>query len=750
MIRKYFNYLNPKAIYFIGFLLAYPIALIAANSIPIKLPVGTLLKLSLLVWTVLHFIKPVKKWIAGLLFVVQLSWFYSLMSQMPFYIKEGFEKIMPGGVSLAKVVYEKLFGEFYAHLVLWIRNFLVKETQAYSDLYYKIFIVFLIASIMIMVLRLIEKRVNWKFFLFTSIYFIIAWFVYVSNIRNYFSLYFVGLTVYKQFISYEELIENAKGHGEGTRFYSYSSAIVIGTLLMTSILIISTILFNFVPVESLNTQIHKVVPGITAIRSEFEPIPRPRVFNFSSTMYSPNEYLGGPIGERSYLLVMRVKGSDGAQYLRGRVKNVYDGTTWVSDFTKYYNNISINDGLIIPEEQLDEITIYPETIKTRTLFAPYKYYTSSFMRSKIYGNEDDIVYRKSKTNSSLERYTVSFVKDEYIYLYDQLAEELKEPYLEIPEEGLDQTKELTRTLIDDIQDPYEKMKLLERYLRDNYYYSLNTEEVNVDEDFVENFLFNEKKGYCTYFASSLAVMGRISGVPTRYVEGFLTSNQSDFDGFYEVTENRAHAWVEAYIEGQGWVKFEATPAYLNGDETVVEESTSDRDDDFDEESINEGPLFEPEEGPEDTVNLTSRVNTIDILLIGLYGLVLLGIIYLVYSKIRRMHDDIHLGSPSVKIDNRIHYMLSMARLVEDDVDQSKLPKYVILESARLLDVPCENVAKIIDEALYSQKEFDEDTFNQFNEFFKAYELAVRKKLSIVMYYMHKVMLNTLYHKSYYT
>ncbi|HBM80181.1 MAG TPA: hypothetical protein DD426_04985, partial [Clostridiaceae bacterium] len=81
-------------------------------------------------------------------------------------------------------------------------------------------------------------------------------------------------------------------------------------------------------------------------------------------------------------------------------------------------------------------------------------------------------------------------------------------------------------------------------------------------DFVDYFLFDEKKGYCTYHASAMAVMSRMAGIPSRYVEGFaISESDKGSDGIYKVPAYRAHAWVELYFDGYGWVRFEPTSSY---------------------------------------------------------------------------------------------------------------------------------------------------------------------------------------------
>lgn len=89
---------------------------------------------------------------------------------------------------------------------------------------------------------------------------------------------------------------------------------------------------------------------------------------------------------------------------------------------------------------------------------------------------------------------------------------------------------------------------------------------------MDYFLFHQKKGYCTYFASAFGVLARCVGIPTRYVEGFMVDyKEKDNVGAYQVGSNNAHAWVEAYIEGIGWIPFEPTPAFYRARYTQWQE-----------------------------------------------------------------------------------------------------------------------------------------------------------------------------------
>ena len=79
-------------------------------------------------------------------------------------------------------------------------------------------------------------------------------------------------------------------------------------------------------------------------------------------------------------------------------------------------------------------------------------------------------------------------------------------------------------------------------------------------DPLEDFLFHQSAGHCEYFASAAAMLLRMGGVPTRYVNGFLGGEWNGLRQSITVRDNRAHSWVEAYLGSAGWVRVDATPA----------------------------------------------------------------------------------------------------------------------------------------------------------------------------------------------
>lgn len=127
------------------------------------------------------------------------------------------------------------------------------------------------------------------------------------------------------------------------------------------------------------------------------------------------------------------------------------------------------------------------------------------------------------------------------------------------------------------KDAVEKIQV---FLMENYLYTLMPGKTPKDKDFVDYFLFEQKKGYCVYFASAATLLYRSLGIPARYVCGYAagSTNFSDAevldvatDGTERIkvalTDADAHAWVEVYVDGFGWWPVEVTMS----DEAVEEE-----------------------------------------------------------------------------------------------------------------------------------------------------------------------------------
>ena len=76
---------------------------------------------------------------------------------------------------------------------------------------------------------------------------------------------------------------------------------------------------------------------------------------------------------------------------------------------------------------------------------------------------------------------------------------------------------------------------------------------------LEEFLFVRRSGNCEYFAAAMAVLLRSEGIPSRVVAGFQQGEWNPYGRYFMVRLSDAHSWVEAYIDGRGWVTFDPSP-----------------------------------------------------------------------------------------------------------------------------------------------------------------------------------------------
>lgn len=131
-------------------------------------------------------------------------------------------------------------------------------------------------------------------------------------------------------------------------------------------------------------------------------------------------------------------------------------------------------------------------------------------------------------------------------------------YTRLPSSLDPRIPQLARQITASANNSYDKALALETYLRSNYQYTLQLSRT-VPHDPLANFLFERRQGHCEYFASSMAVMLRSLGIPARLVNGFRTGEFNDLTSQYVVRASNAHAWVEVFFPGRGWIAFDPTP-----------------------------------------------------------------------------------------------------------------------------------------------------------------------------------------------
>jgi transglutaminase-like putative cysteine protease len=138
---------------------------------------------------------------------------------------------------------------------------------------------------------------------------------------------------------------------------------------------------------------------------------------------------------------------------------------------------------------------------------------------------------------------------------------VRERYLQLPDSITDRTRERALEIVTTAgaTTPYDQAFAIQEALRVlTYNERIPNPPAGVEP--VDWFLFEQREGYCDYFASSMVVMLRSLGIPARWVRGYAGGEFDAERGVYVVRESIAHSWPEVYFPGFGWERFEPTPA----------------------------------------------------------------------------------------------------------------------------------------------------------------------------------------------
>lgn len=191
------------------------------------------------------------------------------------------------------------------------------------------------------------------------------------------------------------------------------------------------------------------------------------------------------------------------------------------------------------------------------------------------------------------------LKDFAVKYYLQVPDSVKEVCEEFKQYLEEQNNLLTQYQAGKANDS-DIIQAVKTYITRDTTYTLAPGKTPSDRETVEYFLKENKKGYCTYYATTAAVLLRSVGIPTRYVEGMYVSREeladAEGDKELEIPDEDSHAWIEVFDEKYGFVTVEVTPGRGEDDiqrsDQVQEPSDNNNgQNDFSQDS-------EPEEEPD--------------------------------------------------------------------------------------------------------------------------------------------------------
>ncbi|WP_420266525.1 transglutaminaseTgpA domain-containing protein [Candidatus Magnetominusculus dajiuhuensis] len=239
-------------------------------------------------------------------------------------------------------------------------------------------------------------------------------------------------------------------------------------------------------------------------------------------------------------------------YWRGVLFDTFDGTSWKSSLPEDQTHPSRARGRHVRQ------TIYLEPYGNKYVFALDKPISVSIKNIRSPGG---FIYLTKEPITSRLRYdAVSVIEEQQpvTVQQDSPGQYDIERYLKLPPDIPEGITALAQTLTKG-KDRRAAIEAILTYLKDGGY-SYSLEHLPASQSPLSEFLFKTKSGNCEYFASAMAVMLRASGIPANVVGGYKGGQYNNLGGYYMVMQKNAHVWVEAYIDGERWRRYDPTPA----------------------------------------------------------------------------------------------------------------------------------------------------------------------------------------------
>ncbi|QJW37032.1 transglutaminaseTgpA domain-containing protein [Cellulosimicrobium protaetiae] len=278
------------------------------------------------------------------------------------------------------------------------------------------------------------------------------------------------------------------------------------------------------------------------------------------------------LAERSGEVVLRYRtDADDVGPLRVFTLTGFDGTNWRRGADRDGAPIDDPEQLLWPDdtatdEEPTSLRVTLESLRDTKLPVPTEPRTVDVDGDWSYDDVRDEVLGDQPTDAGLSYDLTVFPRPlDADTLRDASGGDPDDPnYLDVPATEHEQDiRDLAATVVDGATTRYDQALALQTYFRDASRFTYSTEVPPGDTgDAVWDFL-QDRTGYCVQFATSMTMMARTLGIPARLGVGFLPGERVG-DASFQVTGRDSHAWPELYFPGQGWVRFEPTPAQQTG------------------------------------------------------------------------------------------------------------------------------------------------------------------------------------------
>jgi protein-glutamine gamma-glutamyltransferase len=246
-------------------------------------------------------------------------------------------------------------------------------------------------------------------------------------------------------------------------------------------------------------------------------------------------------------IVLRVRGPR-VDYLRGAVLDSYAGGRW-------FRSDAIEAEL--PDTYTQEPPVDPPVVRIAAVserpdrfFLPLEARSVATSPASVLVDSVGAVKRDGKVGVTVSRFVVG-PRDRAVPAPPGATD------LVLPRTLRLELGELAAKWTEGATSEAAKLDAIERHFKTEFHYARTFARIS-GPDPVLDFLFGGHSGHCEYFATGMALVARAAGIPTRFVAGYRVGEHSPF-GYYVVRERNAHAWVEAWVAGEGWTTRDPTP-----------------------------------------------------------------------------------------------------------------------------------------------------------------------------------------------
>lgn len=242
------------------------------------------------------------------------------------------------------------------------------------------------------------------------------------------------------------------------------------------------------------------------------------------------------------------------RYWRGLVLDYLDGETWKQSAYEPFQppgKVDLDGG--VGDLRPAEYDVLMEPTDQRWAFALAD---SRAVSANIVEREEDLFRFRRPADTSV-RYRLAR-EQESSGTSERLSRSEVRRYLQLPASGNPRARALADNLRNSGSDMAVVQSLLTRFRGQEYYYTLRPPEM--PEDGVDTLLFDAKRGFCAHYAGATTFVLRAAGIPARIVVGYQGGEPGAGGDYLIVRQYDAHAWVEAWVRGQGWMRIDPTAA----------------------------------------------------------------------------------------------------------------------------------------------------------------------------------------------